>query len=150
MNSSMGQSNVFDDDDDFIDPLLRRQESSSRGKSPIDEAPSAAHNSPNEPHPHRAQWVDEVAFYLIVALTSYLPLQRTGCSLSTLFLAIFITSCTYLKLIDSLENRRNRGGPSSESGALELAQPAVEYYLVIMAGNDRPTFLATPMSSRES
>ncbi|CAA2934725.1 Hypothetical predicted protein [Olea europaea subsp. europaea] len=52
-DSSIGQPNIADDDDDFVDPPSRRQESSLRGKSPIDEAPSTTHNSPNESHPHR-------------------------------------------------------------------------------------------------
>ncbi|CAA2991419.1 Hypothetical predicted protein [Olea europaea subsp. europaea] len=41
-----------------VDVIPRHQELSPREKSPIDEAPSAAHNFSDEPHPHRAQWVD--------------------------------------------------------------------------------------------
>ncbi|CAI9779655.1 unnamed protein product [Fraxinus pennsylvanica] len=74
-----------------------------------------------------------------------------GALLGLILLVIFILSCTYLKFIDYLENRRNCGGRGSASGALELAQPVLEEkYLVIMAGEDKPTFLATPISSRAS
>ncbi|CAA2970423.1 Hypothetical predicted protein [Olea europaea subsp. europaea] len=57
-DSSMGQPNVSNDDDDFVDPPPRRQDTPLSEKSPIDEALSAAHNSPDEPHPHMPQWVD--------------------------------------------------------------------------------------------
>ncbi|KAL2534794.1 Protein GLUTAMINE DUMPER 3 [Abeliophyllum distichum] len=85
--------------------------------------------------------------------------------LGLIFLAIFILSCTYLKLSDYLENRRQNersdleaaageadgGSGGSESGCLKLAQPVLEEkYLVIMAGQQKPTFLATPVSSRAS
>ncbi|KAL2464327.1 Protein GLUTAMINE DUMPER 3 [Forsythia ovata] len=82
--------------------------------------------------------------------------------LGLIFLAIFILSCTYLKLVDYLENRRenersdleaaaSEANGGSESGGLKLARPVLEdKYLVIMAGQQKPTFLATPISSRVS
>ncbi|CAA3007160.1 Hypothetical predicted protein [Olea europaea subsp. europaea] len=90
---------------------------------------------------HHSSW-HSPATYLFGGLAALLVLT---------FLAIFIMSFTYLKLIDYLEKRRNGGVPGSESGALELAQPVLEEkYLVIVAGEDKPTFLATPMSSKAS
>ncbi|CAA2968761.1 Hypothetical predicted protein [Olea europaea subsp. europaea] len=41
-DSSMGQLNISDDDEDFVDPPPRSQKSSPHGQSPIDEAPSTA------------------------------------------------------------------------------------------------------------
>ncbi|CAA2980917.1 Peptidyl-prolyl cis-trans isomerase PASTICCINO1 [Olea europaea subsp. europaea] len=72
-NSSMGQPNVSNDDDDFVDPPPRRQDTPSREKSPIDEAPYAAHNSPDEPHLHILQWVDhmDACFYYIRQLAKH-------------------------------------------------------------------------------
>ncbi|CAA2987778.1 sentrin-specific protease 1-like [Olea europaea subsp. europaea] len=58
MDNSMGQPIVSNNDDEFVDPPPRRQDSLPREKSPIDEAPLAAHNSPDESHPHMLQWVD--------------------------------------------------------------------------------------------
>ncbi|CAA3018026.1 sentrin-specific protease 1-like [Olea europaea subsp. europaea] len=58
-DSSMGQPNVSNDNDDFVDHAPRRQDTPPGEKSPIDEAPSATHNSLDEPHTHMPQWVDE-------------------------------------------------------------------------------------------
>ncbi|CAA2935763.1 sentrin-specific protease 1-like [Olea europaea subsp. europaea] len=57
-DSNMGQPIVSNDDDDFVNPPPRRQDTPSCEKSPIDEAPSTAHNYPDELHPHMQQWVD--------------------------------------------------------------------------------------------
>lgn len=90
---------------------------------------------------HHSSW-HSPATYLFGGLAALLGVT---------LLAIFILSCTYLKFIDYLENRRNGGGHGSASGALKLTQPVLEEkYLVIMAGEDKPTFLATPISSRAS
>lgn len=55
-DSSIRQVHVPNDDDDFVDPPPRFHETSSPRKSPTDEAPSAAHPSPTEPHSHGPQW----------------------------------------------------------------------------------------------
>jgi hypothetical protein len=48
-DASIGQDRVTDDDDDFVDPPPRCQESSPYGKPHTDEGTSAAPRSPNEP-----------------------------------------------------------------------------------------------------
>lgn len=116
------------------------------------EAPRTAPSFSTTQH---SSWHSPVG-YLFGGLAAFLGLT---------FLAIFILSCTYLKFIDYLENRRrnvrsdleaavgeaNGGSGGSASGGLKLAQPVIEEkYLVIMAGQEKPTFLATPLSSRAS
>lgn len=74
--------------------------------------------------------------------------------------ALLILACSYWKLSGYLESGENGAGSerdleAGESGkGDETAQKAPpvfeEKILVIMAGDAKPTFLATPMSSRSS
>ncbi|CAL8990795.1 unnamed protein product [Prunus brigantina] len=74
--------------------------------------------------------------------------------------ALLILACSYWKLSGYLESGENGAGsePDLEAGeggkGDETAQKAPpvfeEKILVIMAGDAKPTFLATPMSSRSS
>ncbi|CAA2955560.1 sentrin-specific protease 1-like [Olea europaea subsp. europaea] len=56
MNSNIGQAHSSNDDDDFFSLPSRRHESSTHGKSPVVEGPTAAHHSQEEPQSHGAQW----------------------------------------------------------------------------------------------
>lgn len=73
--------------------------------------------------------------------------------------ALLILACSYWKLSGYLENRddgeRDLEAGEAEGGGDGCAKPAVppvmeEKFLVIMAGQEKPTFLATPMWSRAS
>ncbi|KZV49915.1 protein GLUTAMINE DUMPER 3 [Dorcoceras hygrometricum] len=69
--------------------------------------------------------------------------------------ALLILACSYWKLSGHLENQgendRDLEAGEGGGGAAETARPVLEEkYLVIMAGQEKPTFLATPMSSRAS
>ncbi|KAI4337220.1 hypothetical protein L6164_015665 [Bauhinia variegata] len=62
--------------------------------------------------------------------------------------ALLIIACTYRKLSD---NSRNESGDRDlESGNGESAKVYEEKILVIMAGDEKPTFLATPVCSKFS
>ncbi|KAJ8767390.1 hypothetical protein K2173_017434 [Erythroxylum novogranatense] len=72
--------------------------------------------------------------------------------------ALLILACSYWKLSGFLDNSndgerdleagggQNKSGDSEKQGVSSFA----EKILVIMAGENRPTFLATPMSSRST
>ncbi|KAF8769408.1 hypothetical protein HU200_006436 [Digitaria exilis] len=72
--------------------------------------------------------------------------------------ALLILACSYWKLSGYLEGGAGRGGDGDGSGtdgtkpaASDLPPPIwEEKILVIMAGDVKPTYLATPMSSRAS
>nr|XP_043621353.1 protein GLUTAMINE DUMPER 3-like [Erigeron canadensis] len=71
--------------------------------------------------------------------------------------ALLILACSYWKLSGHMDNRGEESERDLESGNSKLAdndekEPPVmeEKYLVIMAGQVKPTFLATPVSSRAS
>ncbi|KAL3819524.1 hypothetical protein ACJIZ3_005429 [Penstemon smallii] len=70
--------------------------------------------------------------------------------------ALLILACSYWKLSGILENQGDgdrdlEAGEEAENGGAKAAPPVMEEkYLVIMAGQEKPTFLATPMSSRTS
>ncbi|KAG8372426.1 hypothetical protein BUALT_Bualt12G0064900 [Buddleja alternifolia] len=72
--------------------------------------------------------------------------------------ALLILACSYWKLSGYLENRGDgerdlEAGEADggEDGGAKAAPPVMEEkFLVIMAGQAKPTFLATPMSSRNS
>lgn len=75
--------------------------------------------------------------------------------------ALLILACSYWKLSGYLEGGANNerdleaGGESNEDGSdADLKKPAApvfeEKFLVIMPGQEKPTCLATPMSSRAS
>ncbi|KAL0383210.1 UNVERIFIED_CONTAM: protein GLUTAMINE DUMPER 3 [Sesamum calycinum] len=71
--------------------------------------------------------------------------------------ALLILACSYWKLSGYLENREDgerdleAGEADGGDGGAKPAPPVMEEkFLVIMAGQEKPTFLATPMSSRAS
>ncbi|XP_009379501.1 protein GLUTAMINE DUMPER 3 isoform X1 [Pyrus x bretschneideri] len=69
--------------------------------------------------------------------------------------ALLILACSYWRLSGNLENHENGSERDLEAGeGDESSQKIVpvfeEKILVIMAGDAKPTFLATPMSSRSS
>lgn len=70
--------------------------------------------------------------------------------------ALLILACSYWRLSGYLENSADNDGRDPEagegSGDGEKAPPPVyeEKFLVIMAGQAKPTFIATPISSRAS
>jgi hypothetical protein len=71
--------------------------------------------------------------------------------------ALLILACSYWKLSGYLESGENNGERDLEAGeggkGDETQKPAPvfeEKILVIMAGDAKPTFLATPISSRSS
>ncbi|XP_047951764.1 protein GLUTAMINE DUMPER 1-like [Salvia hispanica] len=63
--------------------------------------------------------------------------------------ALLILACSYWKL--SEDGERDLEADGERDGASKAAPPVMEEkFLVIMAGQEKPTFLATPMSSRTS
>ncbi|KAJ3677141.1 hypothetical protein LUZ60_002865 [Juncus effusus] len=71
--------------------------------------------------------------------------------------ALLILACSYWKLSGYLEGSNNRDNGDSSSASEKPAQLPVaatmcydEKIVVIMAGDENPTFLATPVSSRSS
>ncbi|KAH6779413.1 glutamine dumper 3 [Perilla frutescens var. hirtella] len=71
--------------------------------------------------------------------------------------ALLILACSYWKLSGYLDNRGDgerdleAGEEDGGDGASKPPPPVMEEkFLVIMAGQEKPTFLATPMSSRAS
>nr|GEY64212.1 protein glutamine dumper 2-like [Tanacetum cinerariifolium] len=70
--------------------------------------------------------------------------------------ALLILACSYWKLSGDMENRDEQerdleAGDSKPDNRDKLESPVMEEkYLVIMAGQANPTFLATPVSSRAS
>ncbi|KAL5224573.1 hypothetical protein ABZP36_011212 [Zizania latifolia] len=72
--------------------------------------------------------------------------------------ALLILACSYWKLSGYLDNSADQGGSTGEvdgekGSAAGAARPAVgfqEHVVVIMAGDERPTFLAMPATSRST
>ncbi|KAL6520662.1 hypothetical protein OROMI_032222 [Orobanche minor] len=65
--------------------------------------------------------------------------------------ALMVLACSYWKLSGYPENRGGQGERDLEAGEAASQPPVMEEkFLVIMAGQEKPTFLATPMSSRAS
>ncbi|KAJ0984998.1 hypothetical protein J5N97_003354 [Dioscorea zingiberensis] len=70
--------------------------------------------------------------------------------------ALLILACSYWKLSGSLESREDgagdeRGEPKhGTKPPVPTTQYPEHHVVVIMAGEEKPTFLATPMSSRAS
>jgi hypothetical protein len=70
--------------------------------------------------------------------------------------ALLILACSYWKLSGYLEGSNNSNGDGDIASEKPVAPPVVphvcyeEKIVVIMAGDEKPTFLATPMSSRNS
>ncbi|KAK4431935.1 protein GLUTAMINE DUMPER 3 [Sesamum alatum] len=96
---------------------------------------------------HQSAWNSPVP-YLFGGLAAMLGL---------IALALVILACSYWKLLaENLESREDAGERDLEAGEADhggakMAPPVLEEkYLVIMAGQQNPTFLATPASSRAS
>ncbi|XP_071698373.1 protein GLUTAMINE DUMPER 2-like [Rutidosis leptorrhynchoides] len=70
--------------------------------------------------------------------------------------ALLILACSYWKLSGDMENRHEgerdleAGDSKGDQNDKDLVPPFEEKYLVIMAGQANPTFIATPVSSRAS
>ncbi|XP_020237899.1 protein GLUTAMINE DUMPER 5 [Cajanus cajan] len=104
--------------------------------------PTSATSSPS---PARSTWHSPVP-YLFGGLAAMLGL---------IAFALLILACSYWKLSGHLQNEEssdrdleNGGGEKqSDSAHTESVKPYEEKILVIMAGDDKPTFLATPKSS---
>ncbi|GER39749.1 glutamine dumper 2 [Striga asiatica] len=66
--------------------------------------------------------------------------------------ALLILACSYLKLSgDGNERDVERGGEKGDGGSDDKAPPVFEEkFLVIMAGDMKPTFLATPVSNSKT
>ncbi|KAL3643191.1 hypothetical protein CASFOL_014006 [Castilleja foliolosa] len=97
--------------------------------------------------PQRSPWHSPVP-YLFGGLSAMLGL---------IAFALLILACSYWKLSGHFENRGDDGERDLEAGEAEdggkaTALPPVmeEKFLVIMAGQEKPTCLATPMWSRAS
>ena len=74
-----------------------------------------------------------------------------GAMLALITFALLILACSYLKLSgyndDSNGEEQDGEGKQSDNGA-KPAVGFVEQYVVIMAGDKKPMFLATPIASR--
>ncbi|CAD6336007.1 unnamed protein product [Miscanthus lutarioriparius] len=119
------------------------------------EFPTMSHGAPmaapgaNATAPH-SPWQSPVP-YLFGGLAAMLGL---------IAFALLILACSYWKLSGYLDaDRDRRAGSSGEGGGADgekgsaagAARPAAEFQehvVVIMAGEERPTFLATPAASR--
>ncbi|KAK1420908.1 hypothetical protein QVD17_22873 [Tagetes erecta] len=95
---------------------------------------------------HRSPWHSPVP-YLFGGLAAMLGL---------IAFALLILACSYWKLSGDMDNG-GQGDRDIEAGDLkpdshekELSTVFEDKYLVIMAGQAKPTFLATPVSSRVS
>ncbi|CAA2991282.1 GLUTAMINE DUMPER 2-like [Olea europaea subsp. europaea] len=71
--------------------------------------------------------------------------------------ALLVLACSYWKFSShggdgerDLEAGEGNGSEGSEAATVKPPPVLEEKYLVIMAGQEKPTFLATPMSSRAS
>ncbi|XP_057462541.1 protein GLUTAMINE DUMPER 3-like [Actinidia eriantha] len=71
--------------------------------------------------------------------------------------ALLILACSYWKLSSSIDAGDNSSGErdlelgeSDKDDKLKIPPVIEEKFLVIMAGQEKPTFLATPVSSRAS
>ncbi|XP_057967843.1 protein GLUTAMINE DUMPER 3 [Malania oleifera] len=102
--------------------------------------------APTSPAVQHSAWHSPVP-YLFGGLAAMLGL---------IAFALLILACSYWKLSGYFESGAGGSGGSSErdpeSGDGALKRPPVfeEKILVIMAGQEKPTFLATPASSRAS
>ncbi|KAL7093180.1 hypothetical protein ACP275_11G026800 [Erythranthe tilingii] len=108
--------------------------------------------APPSPLLRRSPWQSPVP-YLFGGLSAMLGL---------IAFALLVLACSYWKLsaAGDVDNRDDAAAAAErdleggEAGGASAANPAPveleEKYLVIMAGQEKPTFLATPMSSRAS
>ncbi|RLN11377.1 protein GLUTAMINE DUMPER 5-like [Panicum miliaceum] len=115
------------------------------------EFPTMSHGAPtaapgaNATAPH-SPWQSPVP-YLFGGLAAMLGL---------IAFALLILACSYWKLSGYLDADRDRrageaGADGEKGSAASAARPAagfLEHVVVIMAGEERPTFLATPAASR--
>jgi hypothetical protein len=107
----------------------------------------AASHIPTASPVQRSPWHSPVP-YLFGGLAAMLGL---------IAFALLILACSYWKLSGYLDNNggdANSGEPDLELGEIDekpkLPPVMEEKFLVIMAGQEKPTFLATPISSRAS
>ncbi|XP_047940113.1 protein GLUTAMINE DUMPER 5-like [Salvia hispanica] len=74
------------------------------------------------------------------------PVPYLFCGLAAMLgliaFALLVLGCSYWKLNN--DHRQRRSVVESQTGEKEAAVVVEEKYLVIMAGEDNPTFLATP------
>ncbi|KAL8037246.1 hypothetical protein ABFX02_11G027400 [Erythranthe guttata] len=111
---------------------------------------SSAAAAPPSPLVRRSPWQSPVP-YLFGGLSAMLGL---------IAFALLVLACSYWKLsaAGDVENSDDAAAAERDleggggGGAANPPQPPEleEKYLVIMAGQEKPTFLATPMSSRAS
>lgn len=89
-----------------------------------------------------------------MALSRAVPVQGAGGDAGAHRLALLLLACSYWKMSGNLGGgRRNGGGDADAKEGADAAEPAArseERILVIMAGDEKPTYLATPISSRAS
>ncbi|GKV00515.1 hypothetical protein SLEP1_g13190 [Rubroshorea leprosula] len=109
---------------------------------------NATAKPPTELTQPRSQWGHSPVPYLFGGLAAMLGL---------IAFALLVLACSYWKLSGSLEmgegeqgERDLEAGEGKGDDAQKKAQPQVleQKFLVIMAGEMKPTFLATPASSR--
>lgn len=110
-------------------------------KMGIVEAPTASYSSP----PKLSQWHSSVP-YLFGGLAALLGL---------IGFALLVLACSYWRHSDNLENQGDNENPGENERGLEAGEvndtvPPNFEALVIMAGQENPTFLATPMSRGEN
>ncbi|CAD5190032.1 unnamed protein product [Musa acuminata subsp. malaccensis] len=108
-------------------------------------ASAAKSPSPASSGPPHSSWQSPVP-YLFCALAVMLGL---------IGFAFLILACSYWKLASYLESGNDRGardrevdGPASGGDAAKPPPLCEESVVVIMAGDCKPTFLATPVASR--
>ncbi|CAL9758794.1 unnamed protein product [Musa acuminata subsp. burmannicoides] len=108
-------------------------------------ATAAKSPSPASSDPPHSSWQSPVP-YLFCALAVMLGL---------IGFAFLILACSYWKLASYLESGNDRGGrdrevdgPASGGDAAKPPPLCEESVVVIMAGDCKPTFLATPVASR--
>ncbi|PSS08221.1 Protein GLUTAMINE DUMPER 3 like [Actinidia chinensis var. chinensis] len=104
-------------------------------------------HAPPESPAQRSPWHSPVP-YLFGGLAAMLGL---------IAIALLILACSYWKLFGCVAAGDNSSverdlelGTSDEDKKLKIPQVIEEKFLVIMAGQEKPTFLATPISSRAS
>lgn len=89
---------------------------------------------------------------------SPVPYLFGGLALMLLVVAFALTllACSYWNLSDLLNNRQNRAAGylerevESTGKSIKIHQPLDVKVVVIMAGDDKPTYLATPTSNTTS
>nr|ABK21657.1 unknown [Picea sitchensis] len=67
--------------------------------------------------------------------------------LGLIAIALLILACSYWKLSGQV-GQSNSGGLDNNAASVECSEDTEEKVIVIMAGEERPTFLAKPAMSR--